>query len=92
MPYVEQASRLFWATLYLSFRLIFRYSGYSELVMGNGAKRFSVALSFPGEHRDFVGAVAEHLAEKLGRSRALYDSRYESEFARINLDDYRLIK
>ena len=30
------------------------------------AKRFQVALSFPGEYRDYVSQVAETLAEALG--------------------------
>ncbi|MFH1110364.1 MAG: hypothetical protein V1790_14380 [Planctomycetota bacterium] len=51
-------------------------------------KRFKVALSFPGEHRDFVAQVANHLAGKVGRERVLYDKFYEAEFARVDLDVY----
>lgn len=51
-------------------------------------KRFRVALSFPGEHRDFVAQVAVSLAENLGRTAVLYDAWYEAEFARPNLDTY----
>ncbi len=43
---------------------------------------------FRGEHREFVERVAECLAAKLGRDRVLYDSWYEHEFARIDLDVY----
>jgi hypothetical protein len=37
------------------------------------SNRFHVALSFPGEHRPFVLAVAEALAARLGRERVFYD-------------------
>lgn len=43
------------------------------------AKRFNVALSFPGEDRTFVLQVAEALAEKLSRERVFYDEWYEAE-------------
>ena len=51
-------------------------------------KRFDVALSFPGEHRAFVEAVAARLSAVLGQERVLYDKYYEAEFARPNLDVY----
>lgn len=50
------------------------------------SRRFTVALSFPGEHRDFVSRVADCLAEKLSKPRILYDKYHEAEFARPNLD------
>ncbi len=56
--------------------------------MTKADKRFKVALSFPGEHRDFVAQVANHLAGKVGRDRVLYDKFYEAEFARPDLDTY----
>jgi hypothetical protein len=56
--------------------------------MDSHQKRFLVALSFPGEHRNFVSCVAERLAKRLGRERVLYDAYYEAEFARIDLDTY----
>ena len=52
------------------------------------SQRFRVALSFPGEHRTFVAAVAEQLSAALGRERVLYDAYYEGEFARPDLDVY----
>jgi hypothetical protein len=52
------------------------------------ARRFQVALSFPGEHRDFVAQVAESLAAAVGREQVLYDKFHEAEFARPNLDVY----
>ncbi|HKI06683.1 MAG TPA: hypothetical protein VKK31_32195 [Thermoanaerobaculia bacterium] len=52
------------------------------------ARRFRIALSFPGEHRSFVEQVAEHLAAAVGRDRVLYDKFYEAEFARPALDIY----
>ena len=51
-------------------------------------KRFDVALSFPGEHRTFVEAVAARLSAVLGKERVLYDKYYEAEFARLNLNVY----
>ncbi len=51
-------------------------------------KRFRVALSFPGERREFVEQVATRLAASVGRERVLYDKYYEAEFARIDLDTY----
>jgi hypothetical protein len=54
----------------------------------NSGKRFLVALSFPGEHRQFVASVAEQLSLHLGRDRILYDKYYEAEFARPNLDTH----
>ena len=38
-----------------------------------------IALSFPGEHRQFVRNVAKALAEKLGRERIFFDEWYEAE-------------
>lgn len=50
--------------------------------------RFRVALSFPGEHRGFVEAVAEGLAGELGRRHVLYDRFHQAEISRANLDTY----
>jgi hypothetical protein len=47
-----------------------------------------VALSFPGEHRNFVKKVADILATQLGRKRVFYDDYYKAELARPNLDTY----
>ena len=43
------------------------------------SNRFHVALSFPGEHRDFVLEVANSLAAQLTRDRVFYDAWYEVE-------------
>ncbi len=51
-------------------------------------RRFSVALSFPGEHRGIVKRVAGLLQPKLGRDKVFYDKNYEAELARPNLDVY----
>lgn len=51
-------------------------------------KRFKVALSFPGERREFISGVAECLAEQFGREHILYDANHVAEFARPNLDTY----
>lgn len=52
----------------------------------SGSRRFSIALSFPGEHRPFVEEVACHLASAFGKDRVLYDKYHEAEFARVGLD------
>jgi hypothetical protein len=49
-------------------------------------RRFDIALSFPGEHRDKAAAVAERLAATFGEDRILYDKYHEAEFARLGLD------
>ena len=51
-------------------------------------KRFDVALSFPGEKREYVADVAEELGKTLGRKRVFYDKDYEAELARTDLDTY----
>jgi hypothetical protein len=50
------------------------------------SQRFRVALSFPGEHRPFVAAVAEDLKLTLGNDCVFYDKDYVAELARPNLD------
>jgi DNA-binding NarL/FixJ family response regulator len=51
-------------------------------------RRFRVALSFPGERREFVGEVATELARAIGYERVFYDGFYEAELARPDLDIY----
>ncbi len=51
-------------------------------------KRFQIALSFAGEHRDYVEQVAEYLANELGKENIFYDAWYEPELARYDLDVY----
>jgi Subtilase family/TIR domain len=50
-----------------------------------GDKRFAVALSFPGEHRDYVQQVLWELRRTLPRHKILYDRYLESELAGVNL-------
>lgn len=47
---------------------------------------FDVAISFPGENRDYAQAVAEILSLQLGRNRVFFDDFYKSQLARPNLD------
>lgn len=54
----------------------------------HGSKRFSIALSFPGERRGFVEKVADHLADAVSKERVLYDHYYKAEFARFDLNIY----
>ena len=51
-------------------------------------KRFKVGLSFPGDRRPCVGAVAGELAAQFGWPRVLYDEYHRAEFARFNLDTH----
>ena len=59
-----------------------------EIKVPKPKKRFDVALSFPGEYRDFVKTIADKLAEELGRDRIFYDNYSEAELGRMNLDTY----
>jgi hypothetical protein len=52
------------------------------------SRRFSIALSFPGDRRSFVSKVAENLAETVPKIRILYDKFCEAEFAQLDLDTY----
>jgi len=63
-----------------------------ELVEGEGQPgrveemRFKVALSFPGEHREYVAEVAEEVKKRLGRGTVFYDKDFTAQLARPNLD------
>jgi len=52
----------------------------------NLRKRFAVALSFPGEHRDKVRKVAKELIAAFGEARVFFDENYKSELSIPNLD------
>ena len=45
-------------------------------------------LSFPGEYREFIKSVADHLTLTLPKKKLFYDQYYEVELARPNLDTY----
>ncbi|HEV7505593.1 MAG TPA: TIR domain-containing protein [Thermoanaerobaculia bacterium] len=49
---------------------------------------YQIALSFAGEQRPLVSAVAERLASTLGRDKVFYDRFHEAELTRLNLDVY----
>ena len=51
-------------------------------------RRFTVALSFPGEKRDFIRQVSDALAAVLGKEKVLFDDYLTPELARPNLDLY----
>ena|GEM_PF-853732 len=51
-------------------------------------KSYQVALTFAGEQRPLVSAIAEQLAETLGRDKIFYDKYYEAELARPDVDLY----
>jgi hypothetical protein len=48
--------------------------------------RFKVALSFPGEKRDYVAAVTAEVKKRLGRDVIFYDKDFTAQLARPNLD------
>ena len=48
--------------------------------------QFDVALSFPGEDRDYVEQVVQHLEHLLGPDRYFYDENYTAQLARPSLD------
>lgn len=56
--------------------------------LSKGSHRFTIALSFPGEHRTFVKQVADCLAATFGEQHILYDDYHDVEFARLDLDVY----
>ena len=48
--------------------------------------RFKVALSFPGEQREYIAAVADELKSRLGAGSVFYDKDFTAQLARPNLD------
>lgn len=48
--------------------------------------RFKVALSFPGEKREYVADVASEVKKHLGRDAVFYDMDFTAQLARPNLD------
>jgi hypothetical protein len=52
------------------------------------SKRFSVAISYASEQQEYVGKVAESLANVFTRDRILFDQFHLADFARPNLDTH----
>ena len=48
--------------------------------------RFKVALSFPGEQREYIAAVATEVKKRLGEGTVFYDKDFTAQLARPNLD------
>lgn len=48
--------------------------------------RFKVALSFPGDRRPYVNAIANFLKHRLGENAVFYDGDFQAELSRPNLD------
>jgi hypothetical protein len=48
---------------------------------------FHVALSFPGEVRDYVKLIVEELDRTIGLNSCFYDNNYKSQLARPSLDN-----
>ncbi len=57
-----------------------------QVVNSLESKRFKIALSFPGEKREFVSRVVDKLSSSLGKEFIFYDKFYEAELALPNLD------
>ena len=53
-----------------------------------GRRRFRIALSFAGEKRDYVAAIANNLTTRFNQSEILYDKFHVAEFARPDLGIY----
>jgi len=47
---------------------------------------FEVALSFPGDEREFVKSIAMYLERQIGPNSYFYDNNYKSQLARPSLD------
>jgi hypothetical protein len=47
---------------------------------------FKVALSFPGERREYIAEIAEELKKRLGAGSVFYDRDFTAQLARPNLD------
>ena len=66
--------------------------GYPEIgtpsnqIVDVDSHTFDVALSFPGEVREYVEPVANNLRVLLGRDSVFYDKFYQAQLARPNLD------
>jgi len=50
--------------------------------------QFDVALSFPGEAREYVEQVAQHLERLMGPDHYFYDRNYTAQLARPSLDTF----
>ena len=48
--------------------------------------RFKVALSFQGEKREYIAAVAAEVKKRLGAGAVFYDKDFTAQLARPNLD------
>ena len=48
--------------------------------------QFNVALSFPGEHRDYVKTVADEVTRELGPNSCFYDQYFEAQLGQPGLD------
>ncbi|MFZ4701221.1 MAG: SUMF1/EgtB/PvdO family nonheme iron enzyme [Candidatus Methylumidiphilus sp.] len=56
--------------------------------MADNIQHFRVALSFPGEHREYVHQIAGHLADALGREQVFYDEYWKAKLPYINFDSH----
>jgi hypothetical protein len=64
----------------------FEHQKLAMPLMENSSRRFAVALSFPGEHRQFVRNVASRLAEELGKEQVFFDEWYRAELLGTSAD------
>jgi len=60
----------------------------AQMILYKG-RRFKIALSFPGEKRDFIQKIALALCRSYGESRVFYDEHFKAELGgRIDGDTY----
>lgn len=57
-----------------------------DLIVNLNSHFFDVALSFPGEVRDYVELTAKSLVGELGKNAVFYDNNFKSQLARPSLD------
>lgn len=62
------------------------WAGRTHRIPDLATMQFDVALSFPGESRDYVEQVARELEAILGPNRYFYDNNYIAQLARPSLD------
>ena len=71
-------------------RAIIKMSGFFASRSDRGwimGFRFAVALSFPGEYRDYVEQVDQAISQWLPPKKVFYDNRFVAEFAGFNGDE-----
>lgn len=92
--YDFELNRTHWAIKNISLEKFFAKRNLNISIQSNSSlnlvditkHKFDVALSFPGEYRDYVNRVSKKLDEELGKNRHFYDENYKSQLAAPSLD------